>query len=436
MALDAIRECFEGVTPSVVATVAADGTPNVAYLSQIQYVDREHLALSFQFFSKTRANVLANPRVLVTLMHPVTAARLHVTAEYLRTESDGPLFESMKAKLAGIASHEGMSEVFRLRGADVYRVKAVRLVFGRLPPAAPERNLLASLRTAMERFATVDGLDGVVTALLDGCEKDLAIRHAMVWLADEAAGRLTLVGSRGLAKQGVGAEVALGDGVVGMAARHRTPIRLCHVAAGSAYGRAVLEQLPPEQRQRAVPYPGLESPASQLAVPLVSGGKLRGVLSVESEQPLRFGYDDEDALVSLAAVAAAHVRDGDAPSEAPDADAPLPRAPEGPALELRHYPEDDTVFLGGEYLIKGVAGAILWLMASDHAATGKDVFSNRELRLDPRLSLPELSDNLEARLVLLQRRLAERDAGVRLEKVARGKLRLVLAQPLTLVQVR
>ncbi|MDO9007174.1 MAG: pyridoxamine 5'-phosphate oxidase family protein, partial [Thiobacillus sp.] len=47
--------------PAVVATAAPDGTPNVAYVSQVHFVDAQHVALSFQFFSKTRENVLAHP---------------------------------------------------------------------------------------------------------------------------------------------------------------------------------------------------------------------------------------------------------------------------------------------------------------------------------------------------------------------------------------
>jgi hypothetical protein len=83
----------------------------VSYVSQVHYVDGEHVALTYQFFSKTRENVLANPRATLFLVNPTTLARYRLAAEYLRTETDGPLFESMKAKLAGIASHTGMSGV-------------------------------------------------------------------------------------------------------------------------------------------------------------------------------------------------------------------------------------------------------------------------------------------------------------------------------------
>ena len=54
-----------------------------------------------------------------------------------------------------------------------------------------------------------------------------------------------------------------------------------------------------------IPLPGLAESRSQLAVPIAGGGRLLGVLYVESAEDLRFGYDDEDALVALAGAARA-----------------------------------------------------------------------------------------------------------------------------------
>jgi len=73
--LDGIRECLDGVIPGTIATCAADGTPNVTYLSQVEYVDVEHIATSYQFFNKTRQNILENPYARVLVIHPHTAAR-------------------------------------------------------------------------------------------------------------------------------------------------------------------------------------------------------------------------------------------------------------------------------------------------------------------------------------------------------------------------
>ena len=49
--MDEVRPALEGVVPAIMATVAPDGTPNVAYLSQVHHVDARHVALSFQFFN-------------------------------------------------------------------------------------------------------------------------------------------------------------------------------------------------------------------------------------------------------------------------------------------------------------------------------------------------------------------------------------------------
>jgi hypothetical protein len=105
------------------------------------------------------------------------------------------------------------------------------------------------------------------------------------------------------------------------------------------------------------------------------------------------------------------------------------------AAEVKHYEEDDSVFLDNEYLIKGVAGGILWRLLRNYDESGRTDFSNREIRLDQTLDLPDIKDNLEARLILLRKRLEERCDYLRIEKTARGRFRLAVDRPLRLVHV-
>lgn len=443
IAIDVIRECFEGAVPATVATASPDGTPNVSYVSQVHYVDREHVALSFQFFSKTRENVLANPRATVLVIHPPTAAQYRLSLRYLRTETEGPLFESMKARLAGIASHEGMSAVFRLRGSDVYRVLGVERVPGACVPPATRRNHVSAVRNCAVDLAAATDLAQLLDKLLDGLGREFGIDHAMVLMADEANQRLYTVASRGYDASGVGSEIRFGDGVIGVAARERTPIRITYMQSEYAYGRTVRDALAAGDRAQAleaeIPFPGLPDSGSQLAVPIVAGTHLLGVLYVESPENGRFGYDDEDALVALACQLAPvavllNQPEAGAADEPPAIHAARPVAT-GRPLRVRHYAVNDSVFVDEDYLIKGVAGAILWKLLRDHVAHQRVEFSNRELRLDPSIRLPELSENLEARLVLLARRLAERCPFIRLEKTGRGRFRLCVARPVELLDV-
>mgnify|MGYP001449061999 CR=1 FL=1 len=440
--LSSLRRCFEGAIPATIATCSRDGTPNVSYISEVHYVDPQHVALSFQFFSKTRQNVLENPRATVSVIHPDTGAQYKLAVRYLRTEESGPLFECMKAKLAGIASHEGMTGVFRLRGSDVYRVEAVSEAYGTPldAPPAPEVDV-TTLRTCMTRLSTAGDLAALLDALLDVLADPIGIDHAMVLMYDRPGDRLYAVASRGYAQSGVGAEVRPGEGIIGAAAQARIPIRISHATSEFGYGRAMREDAQSHglvaEREQRIAFPGLPESQSQIAVPIMAGSRLFGVLFAESDATSRFGYDDEDALMVLAshvgAVAALLEEREDVHEEAPPA--PARARPEGTPLRIRRYAENDSIFAGEDYLIKGVAGAILWKLLRNFVDERRTEHTNRELRLDPAIRLPDLSENLEARLILLQRRLEERCPALGIEKTGRGRFRFNVRRPVQLAEI-
>jgi len=435
-----LRAALEGAIPSEIATCDAGGIPNVSVISDVHYVDARHVAISYQFFSKTRANILINPRATVLLKHPSTCAQYRLHLGYLRTEMEGPLFETMRAKLAGIASHEGMSGIFKLLGADIYQVEEAEIVRGDLlplpPPHAP---LLAALRQTLPRLRAARDLDGLIATLLSSLRSDFRLPHVMLLMTDAACGRLYTVASQGYDESGVGAEILPGQGVIGVAAREQTPIRIAHATREYLYGRAIRDALrasPMAPRlETEIPLPGLADSGSQLAVPILNGTELMGVIYVESPEPGRFGYDEEDALMILAGAAGIAIQalqgDGDESALPPASEI---AARSGTPLVIRHYAADDSVFIDDEYVIKGVAGAILWFLLGEYARTGRSEFSNKELRLAPQIRLPEFSENLEARLILLRRRLDERSQHLSLDKAGRGRFRLALARPVQLVE--
>jgi len=219
--------------------------------------------------------------------------------------------------------------------------------------------------------------------------------------------------------------------VIGVAARERVPIRIGHMTSEYRYGDAIRESATRAgvtfERMTEIPFPGLAAPQSQIALPVLFGGRTLGVLFAESNETMRFWYDDEDALAIVADRVGALVsllqQEGTANDggviESADAD-------HGRTVTVRHYPADNSIFLDHDYLIKGVAGAIFWKLATEHIRDGRTEFTNRELRLDPALRLPEYAENLEARLLLLQRRLAERNSVIQIEKRGRGRFRLAL----------
>lgn len=131
---DEIKPATQGVIPSQVATCSLDGTPNVTTVSQVYYVDPDHVALSYQFFSKTIKNIRENPRALAWVINPETFESWDLELAYEHSETSGPVFDVMDMQIEAIASMTGMKGIFKLRAADIYRVlSATKNVGERIP---------------------------------------------------------------------------------------------------------------------------------------------------------------------------------------------------------------------------------------------------------------------------------------------------------------
>jgi hypothetical protein len=260
-------------------------------------------------------------------------------------------------------------------------------------------------------------------------------------LLDEQGRQLYTIASHGYPAEGVGSEVAMGDGVVGLAAERGAPIRINNVRHMVKYGMSVRRSY--EQHGEISPgweieVPDLPDAESRMAVPGFALGQLVGVLMVESPRSVAFTAEDESNLSVLAsvvanAIEAERARELDADAASAVSGATHAAAPDAtPSTHVRFFAVDGSTFLDGDYLIKGVAGRILWSLLGHYERKGRTEFTNKEVRLDPTLELPEFRDNLDSRLLLLKRRLDERAAAVRIEKTGRGRFRIVVSAPLRL----
>ncbi|HUF97574.1 MAG TPA: GAF domain-containing protein [Ilumatobacter sp.] len=306
---------------------------------------------------------------------------------------------------------------------------------------------LAALAVYGDGLARATTLEEVVDAALAGLADLCGCANALLLVHQPELARLVTVGSHGYAAGGTGSEVALGEGVIGMVGARRQTMRIGNLQRMLSYARSVRRSA--EDHEDAVDeirLPGLADARSQLAAPMLARGALVGVLAMESSDALAYDEVDEQVLTIAAhLVAAAFEREQLAVSE-PEVPPPstvgvrpaaaTPAA--GPGEEsvvLRHYAVDGSTFLDDDYMIKGVAGRLLWKLVADHAATGRTSFTNREAKLDPTLELPEYRDNFESRLILLKRRLDEQVAPVRIHSTGRGRFDIEVRAPLDLQHI-
>ena len=448
--------CFQGIVPSQIATCDHLGEPNVTYLSQVFYLGPRQVALSCQFFNKTKKNLLENPRAAVIVHHPLSFEAWRLWLRYNHEERAGPLFDTMAARIDMIGSHCGMKGVFRLLSADVHEVAAVAPLSGFLLPAGTQPAMpplpaglppflteLRGLQTISARIAAAGSLEQMLDETLAALAELFGFRHSMVLVHGDSRERLVVIASRGYGEKGPGAEVAFGNGVIGGAAEQKKMVRLTGMGNQLRYSRAVrgkveahgeAASLPPE-----IELPGLADAQAQLALPMLIGERLVGVLAVESRDPLSFDEWDETFLQIIANQIAMGIdrfekEDDEIPAAAAGQEACPGTAATPGSRRLTFYKNDDCVFLDDEYLVRNVPGRILWLVLAEREKTGRCEFSNRELRLDDRLGLPAYRDNFESRLILLRKRLEAKCQEIRILPVRRGRFALQVACHLELVE--
>jgi len=469
--LETLASCFQGLIPATLFTCSRDGIPNVAFLSHVEYVDPRHVALSFQFFNKSKANISENPHALVRLIDPDTSQGWALRLRYVRSETAGPVFERMDLRIEAIASYSGLKGIFKLLAADIYEVQSVEPVEGewargdagpidrtRRPDAVFTMQALQDLSA---RIHTAGCLDGLLDSILEGMETSFGFTHAMILMPTADDGGLVTIASRGYPENGVGAEVRFGEGICGVVAEARKPIRISGLLRQMLYAFAI-EKRAAEQGLcslvRRIALPGLAAPDSQLGVPLLYRGELIGVLVVESDQPYRFHEEDKTAIELLGSYLAIAIhsmamqeREPVAAEATPapvavQAPVPVPGAVAKPAVgagaaageprrrEVAYYAADECILVDGEYLIRSLPAKIFWKLLNVRQGEGRIEFTNRELRLDKSLNLPEWKDNLESRLLLLRRRLEQKCPDLRIVPTARGRFALQLGSDLVLVQ--
>jgi hypothetical protein len=450
--LESLATCFQGLLPAQLFTCSADGTPNAAYLSHVEYVDSHHVALSYQFFNKSKRNIAENPQALVLVPDPDTGQGWRLRLRFSRSEAEGPLFERMALRIEAIASYCGLKGIFKLRAADVYEVLSIE-------PEAEERAActvaerrgalpdpvftVRALQHLSERIHGADSLEALVDSILCGLEESFGFRQSMILVPAEEPGVLVTIATRGYPEDGAGAEVRIGEGIAGVVAEARKPIRISGLMRGMLYALAMHRQATGERPRPRIALPGLPSPESQLGVPLLVRGELVGVLCLESETPYRFHEEDKESielLGSYLAIAIQNMQWQERSADAAEAerDAPEPPAaakspdPQAGGHEVAYYASDETILVDGDYLIRGLPATILWRLLRTRETTGREAFTNRELRLDKTLNLPEWKDNLESRLLLLRRRLEQKCPDIRLVPQCRGRFALSVGAPVTL----
>lgn len=447
---NSFKNAFLGIIPSTILTASSDGTPNVAYLSQVYLLNDSQVGLTTQFFNKTKKNLIENPNCTLRVYDPDNFCAYEIESRYNRTESEGPVFTQLAKKFDAIADYSGASHFFKLQAIEILDIVNIEKIDNEaysndqmaIAPAL-RRTIInfESLQKVCERVSAARTLEELFDSILQAIDLEFGLRHSMILMKQSEADRLYTISTRGYDQSGVGSEVKIGEGVIGRAAEMKIPFAHASLPREILYAKSTASS-PKENNsesllQQAIPLPGLQTSRSQLAIPITLRGELFGVLFAESDNIYEFRESDESILKTLSHVLALAIQNLQLSHEfeivSPTSNVPVirPRISKE-KLIFTYFEEEDCILLNGEYLIRNVPARILWRMLTEYQAHGKTEFTNRELRMDAWLQLPEIKDNLETRLILLRKRLEKKCPTVSIVSCGRGRIALIVSADMTL----
>ena len=157
----------------------------------------------------------------------------------------------MFLRIEAIASYTGLKGIFKLKAADIYEVVSVEQsseecgIKERWSPRGGRPDAVFTLQAMRDLTATIaaaDSLESLLDSILTGLKVHFGFSHSMICLAVEKPNTLVTIASRGYAQGGAGAEVHFGEGIIGVVAEARKPIRISGLLRGMMYAYAVAKR--------------------------------------------------------------------------------------------------------------------------------------------------------------------------------------------------
>ena len=146
-------------------------------------------------------------------------------------------------------------------------------------------------------------LDAIAKTMLISMEEYFDFKHSMILLLNSSESALKVIATHGYKEEGIGAEVKIGVGVIGMVAKKKKLMRMANLGAQKQYMQAIKQQIQPSEDTvvaEEISLPGLKNAESQVAIPMLMEDELIGVFSVESDQVNIFDKSDELIIKILA----------------------------------------------------------------------------------------------------------------------------------------